>query len=140
MPVVSGALVLLLLIGFGVIVSTVYEEGGYVTAEQLKTRRLPEDDVVIEGLGRVRVRGMSRWETTHIQSLEGNRQKQDAEALRLCMVRPVMSEEDVATWRRAGRVMEIETIARKINDLSGIGKGAAKSVVPTDGDEPDPGV
>lgn len=109
----------------------------YATVEQLRTVRLQEDDVEVPGVGWVRVRAMSRWETTHIQGLGDNRQKQDAEAIRIATVRPLLTADDVSAWRKAGRVMELETIARKINELSGIGKDAAKSDVHADGDGPD---
>jgi len=107
-----------------------------VTKEQLFTSRLKSEEVPIDGLGTVVVRGLSRWEMVEVQKLENDRQRQDNLAIKYGMVEPAMDEHEVMAWRKAGGVMEIETIARKINELSGIGKDAAKSDVPGDGDEP----
>jgi hypothetical protein len=104
------------------------------TKQALMTPHLKTDEVPIEGIGTVLVRGLSRWESVAVQKLE-DRQKQDTAALAFGMVDPAMTEDEVMTWRKAGAVMEIEAIARKINELSGIGKDAAKSGVSRDGDE-----
>lgn len=102
----------------------------------LLTPRLKTEEVEIEGVGTVLVRGLSRWEMVEVTKLEDNRQRQDIMALAFGLVDPQMTQDELAAWRRAGSVMEIEAIARKINELSGIGKDAAKSDVPGDGDEP----
>ena len=107
-----------------------------VTKEQLFTSRLKSEQVEIEGLGTVVVRGLSRWEMVEVNKAEDDRQRQDNLALSYGLVEPKLAEHEVMQWRKAGGVMEIETIARKINELSGIGKDAAKSGVPGDGDEP----
>jgi hypothetical protein len=100
---------------------------------------LPTGEVELDGIGSVLVRGLSRFEMIEVQKLEDDRQVQDTLALHYGMVEPEMSEEEVIAWRKAGAVMEIESVARKINALSGIGKDAAKSDVPADGED-GPGV
>lgn len=107
------------------------------TKEQLMTRRLPTEEVPIEGVGTVLVRGLSRWEMVEVNKLEGDRQRQDNLAVFYGLAEPDMTQDEVMAWRKAGAVMEIEGIARKINKLSGIGKDAAKSGVPGDGDGSD---
>jgi hypothetical protein len=98
------------------------------------------DTVDIEGVGTVTVRALSRWEMIHVFKLESNRHKQEQAALAFGLVDPAMTEDDVAAWQKAAPAMEIEAVARKINELSGIGKDAAKSHVSGDGDGPDAGV
>lgn len=110
------------------------------TKEALMTPRLKTDEAEIEGVGTVLVRGLSRWEMVEVQKLENDRQKQDNLAVAYGLVEPEMAEHEVMAWRKAGSVIEIEAIARKINELSGIGKDAAKSNVSGDGDGPDAGV
>lgn len=104
------------------------------TKQALMTPHIKAEEVPVEGVGTVLVRGLSRWEMVEVQKLEDNRQKQDTLAVHYGMVDPEMDEHEVMAWRKAGAVMEIEAIARKINELSGIGKDAAKSDVPGDGD------
>lgn len=106
------------------------------TKESLLASRLKSEEVEIEGVGTVVVRGLSRWEMVEVQKAEDDRQRQDNLALSYGLVEPRLAEHEVMAWRKAGGVMEIETIARKINELSGIGKDAAKSDVPGDGAEP----
>lgn len=110
------------------------------TVEALTTPHLKTGEVDVEGIGSVLVRGLSRWEMVAVQKLEDDRQRQDNLAVFYGMVEPAMTEDQVMAWRKAGGAMEIEDVARKINELSGIGKDAAKSDVPGDGDGPDAGV
>lgn len=106
------------------------------TKAALITPHLKTGEVEVEGVGSVLVRGLSRWEMVAVQKLEDDRQRQDNLAVFYGLVEPDMTEDEVMAWRKAGAAMEIEGIARKINELSGIGKDAAKSDVPGDGDEP----
>lgn len=110
------------------------------TIQALTTPRVKTEEMEIEGIGSVLVRGLSRWEMVEVQKLEDNRQRQDTLAVHYGMVEPAMAEHEVMAWRKAGNAMEIEAVARTVNKLSGLGKDAAKSVVPGDGDGPDDGV
>lgn len=110
------------------------------TIQGLTTPRLKTDELEIEGVGSVLVRGLSRWEMVECQKLEDNRQRQDTLAVHYGMLEPAMAEHEVMAWRKAGNAMEIEAVARKVNELSGIGKDAAKSDVQSDGSGPDAGV
>lgn len=106
------------------------------TKEQLMTPHLPSEEVPIEGVGLVLCRALSRWEMVETGKLEDDRQRQDNKAIFFGMLEPKMNEDEIMAWRKAGRAMEIEEIARAINRLSGIGKDAAKSDVPPDGERP----
>lgn len=98
------------------------------------------DTVEIDGVGTVTVRALSRWEMIHVFNLEKNRHKQEQAAVHFGMVDPAMTEDEVAAWQKSAGNDELERVARKINVLSGIGKDAAKSDVPSDGDGSDAGV
>lgn len=106
------------------------------TKEALTTPHIKTDEVEIEGIGSVLVRGLSRWEMIETGKLDDNRQKQDNLAISYGLLEPTMDEHEIMAWRKAGAVMELERVARKINELSGVGKDAAKSDVPGDGDGP----
>ncbi len=110
------------------------------TKAALTTSHLKTGEVELEDVGSVLVRGLSRWEMVDVQKLEDDRQRQDNLAVFYGMVEPQMDEHEVMAWRKSGGAMEIEAVARKINELSGIGKDAAKSDVPSDGEQPEPGV
>lgn len=94
-------------------------------------------EVDLPGLGTVTVRGLSRWEMIKVFGLDGKRHRQEQLAISLGLVDPQLTEAEVAAWQKAAPSDEVELVAQKINELSGIGKGAAKSVVPADGDGPD---
>jgi hypothetical protein len=94
------------------------------------------EEVEIPGVGTVKVRGLSRFELLVGQKKhEGDNLKQERWVLSLAMVDPVLTEDEVATWQRTSPPMEIERVAQVVNRLSGIGKDAAKSDVPGDGDD-----
>lgn len=99
---------------------------------------LPEDDVEIPGVGTVRVRAMNRGELLTAGKIgdEGRNQvAMERYVLSSCMVDPQMTLEDVDAWFASAPAMEVQPVVAKINELSGVGKGAAKSDVPGDGDD-----
>lgn len=97
---------------------------------------LNTDTVEIEGVGTLTVRGLSRFEfMLGGKKFGDDTVKQEAWILSIAVLEPKLSEADVAAWQKSSGPMEIEKVARKINELSGIGKDAAKSDVPGDGDD-----
>jgi hypothetical protein len=98
---------------------------------------LPEDDVEVPDVGTVRVRAMNRGELLTAGKLNVDKGQRDMEryVLSSCMVDPPMSLEDVDAWFAAGPAMEVQPVVHKINELSGVGKDAAKSGVPGNGDD-----
>jgi hypothetical protein len=103
----------------------------------LLTRRIPEGDVEIDGLGTVKVRGMSRYELIHASRIREEKGDLAAERfiLAACMVVPALGEDDVAEWQKASLGPEINIVAMKVNELSGTAQGADKSNVPSDGND-----
>lgn len=97
---------------------------------------LNTEDIEIEGVGTITVRGLSRFELLVAQKKhEGDTLKQERCVLSIAVLDPVLTEDDVASWQRTSPPMEIERVARAVNRLSGIGKDAAKSDVDGDGDD-----
>lgn len=98
--------------------------------EELKAKllapRLPKPhDVELPGIGTVSVRGLSRAEVLELQDVDG-RLEFERKLVSLGMVRPAMTPEDVAAWQAASLSDEIETITKKISELSGLEAGARK--------------
>jgi hypothetical protein len=89
------------------------------------------DTHLIEGVGEVRFRGMSRTELLHASDVADKDGILAAEryTLSTCMVDPVLTEDEVRGWQEGSPGTEINDIAMKINALSGVKKGADKSVV-----------
>lgn len=92
----------------------------------LLKRRLREDEVEIPGVGTVRVRGLSREEMIGSEAGELSVLEAERRLVAMGMVDPPMTEEEVAQWQAASPAMEINDVAAKINELSGIKQGAAK--------------
>lgn len=92
---------------------------------------LPTGEVEIEGIGTVKVRGMNRGEVLYGNKLNETKDQLALEryVLSSCMLDPVMTEDDVAAWQQSGAAMECQPVLHRINELSGIGKGAEKSGV-----------
>lgn len=93
-------------------------------------------DVEIEGVGTVKVRGLSRFELLVAQKkYPDDTLKQERFILAAALVDPLLTEDEVAQWQQSSLPMEINAVAEVVNRLSGIGKDAAKSDVPADGDD-----
>lgn len=89
------------------------------------------EDVEIPGVGKVTVRGLTRKEMLLAsQKYPDDDIAKERFNLSIAMVNPRMTMDDVNTWQENSEPNEINTVAMKINELSGIGKGAAKSDVP----------
>lgn len=94
----------------------------------LLTRRLDEGEHEIEGFGTVRIRGLSRAEVLALQKLNDTAES-DRRMVSLCLLDPVLTEDEVGIWQENSPPMEIERLTVAIRDLSGMGPGAAKSGV-----------
>lgn len=105
--------------------------------EQLLAKRVGVEtaEVEIEGVGTITIRGLSRAEYLSVQD-QSDPLKAERRTLSRAMVDPVMTEADIAAWQKASGPMEINAVAMKVNELSGIGQGADKSDVPEVRDEP----
>jgi len=84
------------------------------------TRRCPEADGELAGLGTVRVRGLTRGEIKQLG--QGASEGRDMEALALSwgVVDPQLTEAEAAQWLENAPFSEIERVTQRINELSGI--------------------
>jgi hypothetical protein len=96
--------------------------------EQLFKPRLPEADVEIEGVGTVRVRGLSRVEALQVRDLS-DRVVAERTILALAMVDPPLTEAQVGRWQEASAAAEMERVVDKVTELSGLGSTSAKEAV-----------
>lgn len=106
---------------------------------------MPEETVPVDGMGDVLVRGLSRGEVFLMQKTraDGGIKTEDAyerRMLSLGLVHPEMTEAEVGVWQQVSPAGEMEPVAAKIRDLSGLGEGADKSGVQDVRDEPGTGV
>ena len=85
-------------------------------------------EVEIDGVGTVVVRALSRHEMITGGKIDDSA-GQERYILSRAMVDPEMAEHDVAEWQKCSPPGEINAVAMKVNELSGIGKGADKSGV-----------
>jgi len=93
--------------------------------ELLANRGLPEDVVEIPGLGSVRVRGLSRKEFLRLNEGDDGFDFEDR-AMSAGMLEPKLTIEEVSQLRDLSPGMELQAVFMKINELSGVGKDAAK--------------
>jgi hypothetical protein len=86
-------------------------------------------EVEIPGVGKVVVRGLSRYELL----LSGKNTEDVAvierRTLATALVDPRMSEADVEQWQKNSPASEIGPVTKAIQTLSGLGEGAGKSDV-----------
>jgi len=90
--------------------------------------RLGEDTHEIEGVGTVRIRGLSRAEVLAAQKL-GDVAKSDRFMVSRALLEPTLTEADVQAWQESSSAGEIEGLTVAIATLSGLGVGASKSGV-----------
>lgn len=107
--------------------------------DRLLKPRINEGTVDIEGVGTVRVRGLTRGEVFQAQQIKGT-EAMERKIVAMGMVDPAMNEDDVKTWQRSSPAGELDAVANKIQELSGLGKGAEKSGMADVRDEPGDGV
>ena len=106
----------------------------------LLRRRLREDTVAIDGVGAVKVRGLSRGEADDVVTAReaDGVLAMERKILHFGVVDPALTEDEVSQWQRLADTAELNAVIARISELSGMDEGAAKSGVPGDGGEPGP--
>jgi len=105
--------------------------------------RLEEDDVEIPDVGTVRVRGLSRYElmvSQRVSQNKGGTVVMEQHMLHFGMVDPMLTIEDVSLWQKASPAGEIEPVARRISELSGLREGSDKEAYKSVPGESDAGI
>ena len=102
-------------------------------ADDLKARllkpRLPEAEIDVEGIGTIRVRGLSRAEVMGARAVKDGPGKAlaiERKILSLALVDPEMTEAEVGQWQKASTAGEMEPVTEKVGELSGMTEDAAK--------------
>jgi hypothetical protein len=107
----------------------------YATKADLKRDRVKShvEDYELPGVGLIQITGISRGEFLIAQrNYPDDPRMQERFVLSRAVVIPEgLTEDDVAEWQSASGITEINELALKINSLSGLGKGADKSDLPS---------
>jgi hypothetical protein len=101
----------------------------YATTDALFQEALAEADVIVPGKGLVRVRALTRSEVLRLQQVKDGPERTaviERKMVALAMLRPTMTEREVARWQQASPAGEMDVVTKRINQLSGIDDGAAK--------------
>jgi hypothetical protein len=101
---------------------------------------LPEDDVDVDGVGTVRVRGLSRDEVFDVQSVKGGIGASERRILHLGMIDPPMSEGEAGQWQKVSPGGEIDPVVDRIRELSGLDEDADRAAMRQFRDRPGDGV
>lgn len=109
---------------------TLVDEEGYATLEAIEGVELPEDDVTIPGIGKFRVRGLTRDEVHKL-----NTDAKDARHMEILMIlwgtlQPTLGVPFIENWfKRPGGGGQVQLLMDAVNRLSGLEqKAEAKSV------------
>lgn len=100
---------------------------------------MPEAEVEIPGVGTVRVRGLTRGEVFRVQQVKGT-DAIERKILAMGMVDPPLTEQEARRWQHNSPAGEIDLVADKIRELSGLKRESAKEAYKSLRDESGNGV
>lgn len=100
----------------------------HVDISKLLAARLPEKDVEIEGVGTIRVRGLTRGLAILVADTDGTA-KRERLILRHGLVDPVLTDEDVKAWMESAPAGEVDKVVTEIARLSGMLPESEKEAV-----------
>lgn len=104
--------------------------------ELLFKPRLAEADVELPGVGTLRVRALNRVEAVRVEGTKGTEARERL-ILSLGLVDPELTEAEVGRWQKAAPAGELQPVALRIAQLSGLLEDAPKEAMQTFRDEPD---
>lgn len=97
------------------------DEEGYATLEAIEETELPEDDVTIPGVGKFRMRGLSRDEVHKLNTEASNPREMEVRMVVWGTVKPVLGIPFVEKWfKRPGGGGQIQLLMDAVNRLSGL--------------------
>ncbi len=102
----------------------------YATADDLTRNRskVNEEDYELAEVGWIRIRGISRGEFLIAQKrFPDDMAAQERYILSRAVIVPTVTETIAGEWQEASGIQEINALALKINEMSGLTKGADKS-------------
>lgn len=92
-------------------------------------------DVLLSTGKTVRVRGMTRAEMMLSRKGTEDPAVIEQRMIAFCLVTPKLTPKQVEQWQRRTTPMVMAPVTEAIRELSGLGEGADKSSLRTDGDE-----
>lgn len=101
-------------------------DGGYAPLDALLADRLEGEDFTIEATGhRVRIRGLSRYETLLAQKhLATGQVEFESHMLAYALLEPQLTVAQALQWLKVSAAGELEMLTRRVQQLSGAGGGA----------------
>lgn len=119
-----------------------------IDKESLLKARIEEAEIEIPGVGTVRVRGLTRGEVISMHKATDNEHTMDGPRVLVIerkmiaagMVDPQLTEDEVKQWQQNSPAGELDPIAKKITELSGMEQGAGKAAMRSFRGQPGPGV
>lgn len=96
-----------------------------IDKETLFKPRTTEDVVELDGIGTIRVRGLTRTEVFMVQQCKGT-EASERKILSLGVVDPSLTEVEARRWQENSPAGEIEPVVDKIRKLSKLHDGADK--------------
>jgi hypothetical protein len=103
----------------------------------LLTDRIPRGEVEIPGVGKVTVRGLSRYELHLSGKGTDDAGTVERRMIAMSMVDPQLTEAEVELWQKNSSAGELASVTVAIRDLSGLNPGADKEAYKSLRDEPD---
>lgn len=95
-----------------------------ISKDVLLKAQLPESTVDVPGVGRMRVRGLSRMEV--LLARDRDRAGWEASLLTAGLVEPALTEDEVNIWREGATTDVVNTVVEAILGLSGMLKKAVE--------------
>lgn len=108
-----------------------------IQKETVLTARLPHEDFTIEGQGEVHIRALSRAEALLLPDDEADK---EATILSLGCVEPAFTLTEARQWLKASPAGELQSLSRRIAQLSGMLAESPTAAYKSDGGQPDAGV
>lgn len=102
-----------------------------VSKEALLKRRFGVVDVPVDGVGVVQVRPLSRAEALELQGVEMPVAEVERRLVSKAMVSPSLTEDEVRIWQENSPAGELEPVANRIAELSGMVPESAKEAMKT---------
>jgi hypothetical protein len=100
-----------------------------VSKEDLLRQRFGVTDYEIPGVGVVQVRALTHGEALQVAGVETDRRELEAKVLSWAMMAPSLTEAEALVWIDNSPAGELTDLVKFVQELSGLGEGAAKSGV-----------
>jgi hypothetical protein len=96
---------------------------------------LPVEDIEIPGVGTVKVRGLSRFESLLVGKADGDAAATERAIIRYGLVEPALTEAEIRDWLQVAPNAHVDPITKAVARLSGMLEDSAKAAYKSDGRE-----